>query len=143
MAACRYCGTPVGFGATRCNTETCYLQRINELKAALAERDRRIVDLEREHDHLQTQYKLVARREEELEDLATVLRAKGYRRDVAIRREMWNRLARHASGNEQQVVTYNWLQAFAPELISGEQLPQRPQDSDGSGREGKDPDSEP
>ncbi len=45
MAACRYCGTPVGFGATRCNTETCYLQRINELEAALAERERRIAEL--------------------------------------------------------------------------------------------------
>ncbi len=91
MAACRYCGTPVGFGATRCNTETCYLRRINELESALAERGRRV---------------------KELED--------------AIERMMASRGAKGPSAT-----------------TCGLELPQRPQDSDGSGREGKDPDSEP
>lgn len=39
---CSYCGAPVGFGQTRCNTETCYLRRINELETALGRAEREL-----------------------------------------------------------------------------------------------------
>ena len=35
MSDCSYCQRPVSFGATRCNTETCYLQHIERLRSQL------------------------------------------------------------------------------------------------------------
>lgn len=52
------------------------------------------------------------------------------------RQELWSRVRNHAAGSDTQTVSVAWLDAFAPELISGESLPQRPQDGDDGSGEG-------
>lgn len=49
MADCSYCGEPVGFGQTRCNTETCYLQHIAKLGEQLAAVTAKLAESEREN----------------------------------------------------------------------------------------------
>ncbi len=46
---CSYCGiVAVGFGQTRCNTETCYLSHIEKLESQLAAATARASELEKE-----------------------------------------------------------------------------------------------
>jgi chromosome segregation ATPase len=133
---------------------------LTRLKAQLAERERRISNLEREHDHLQTQYKIVARREEEMEDRVRVaeLESQSAKRDLAAAlrtvaglesaaRRVVNadtfitRGVNRLEGIQRALVD---LEALLPEpaALCAASLPQSPQNSDNGGRNSKDGDGE-
>ncbi len=103
----RYC--PNG-----CDESCALIPDVRPIEAALAERDRRVANLEREHDNLQTQYKLVARRAEDLQEEL----------DDAWRND-------HPITNTEMIRRLRSLLELHEQLEL--ELPQRPQDHRGEG----------
>jgi chromosome segregation ATPase len=48
MSTCIYCDNPAGFGATRCNTMTCFLAEIGRLKSKLSTAEAKLATAEQE-----------------------------------------------------------------------------------------------